>query len=140
MKSLARQIPGHIKEISMKYIVNCPLGTNITDEARALYGRLAALLLERFNEVTCKFELRSEELAFKPASMPNWMKNYKSEYFGVFTFEFKGYSAYIDGALTDLAEDFGLDYVEWTQDGSQYRKDSATAFAAAFERAYPEAA
>lgn len=138
MNLLARQIPGHIKEIEMKYIVNCPLGTNITDEARALYGRLAALLLERFNEVNCKFELRSEKAAFQPARA--LLPVYDSEYWAVFTFDFKGYSAYIDGALTNLAEDFGLDYVEWTQDGSQYRKDSAAAFAAAFERAYPEAA
>lgn len=124
----------------MKYIINCPLGTDITDDARALYARVAALLLERFNEVSCKFELRSEELAFKPASMPNWMKNYRSEYFGVFTLEYGGYSAYIDGALNDLATDFGLDYVDWTQDGSQYRKDPAAVFAAAYNNAYEVAA
>ena len=53
---------------------------------------------------------------------------------------FFGLGAYIDGLLCDLAEDYGLEFVEWTQDGSQYRKDSAGAFAAAFERAYPEAA
>lgn len=124
----------------MQYVISCPLGTNITAEARALYARLAALLLERFYEVNCKFELRSEELAFKPASMPSYMKNYKSEYFGVFTLQFKGYSAYIDGALNDLATDFGLDYVEWTQDGSKFRKDPAAVFAAAYNNAYPEAA
>ena len=124
----------------MQYIINCPLGTDITADARALYARLAALLLERFNEVNCKFELRSEELAFKPASMPNWMKNYKSEYFGVFTLEYSGYSAYIDRALTDLAQDFGLDYVEWTQDGSKFRKDPAADFAAAYNNAYEVAA
>ena len=124
----------------MQYIISCPLGTNITDDARALYGRLAGMLLERFNEVSCKFELRSEELAFKPAGMPAYMKNYKSEYFGVFTLSFKGYSAYIDGALTDLAQDFGLDYVEWTQDGSKFRKDPAAAFAAAYNNAYEVAA
>ena len=124
----------------MQYIITCPLGTDITDDARALYGRLAGMLLERFNEVSCKFELRSEELAFKPASMPNWMKNYRSEYFGVFTLSFKGYSAYIDGALTDLANDFGLDYVEWTQDGSKFRKDPAAAFAEAYNNAYEVAA
>ena len=124
----------------MKYVISCPLGYETTAAARALYGRLAAMLLERFYEVNCKFELRSEELAFKPASMPSYMKNYKSEYFGVFTLEFKGYSAYIQGALDDLAEDFGLDYVEWTQDGSQYRISSADRVVAAYEKAYGEAA
>lgn len=124
----------------MQYIITCPLGYETTADARALYARLAALLLERFYEVNCKFELRSEELAFKPASMPSYMKNYKSEYFGVFTLQFKGYSAYIDGALRDLAEDFGLDYVEWTQDGSKFRISSADRIVAAYERAYGEAA
>ena len=124
----------------MQYVISCPLGTDITDDARALYARVAGLLLERFYEVNCKFELRNEELAFKPASMPNWAKNYKSEYFGVFTLEYKGYSAYIDGALNDLATDFGLDYVDWTQDGSKFRKDPAAAFAAAYNNAYEVAA
>ncbi len=124
----------------MKYIVTCPLGTGVTADARALYGRVAALLLERFDEVGCKFELRSEELAFKPASMPSWQKNYSIEYFGVFTFQFQGYSAYIDGALRDLAEDFGLDYVDWTQDGSKFRISTADRIVAAYERAYGEAA
>lgn len=124
----------------MQYIITCPLGYETTADARALYARVAALLLERFYEVNCKFELRSEELAFKPASMPSYMKNYKSEYFGVFTLQFKGYSAYIDGALRDLAEDFGLDYVEWTQDGSKFRISSADRIVAAYERAYGEAA
>lgn len=124
----------------MQYIINCPLGTDITADARALYARVAATLLESFNEVSCKFELRTEELAFKPASMPAYMKNYRSEYFGVFTLEYSGYSAYIDAVLNDLATDFGLDYVEWTQDGSKFRKDPAAAFAAAYNNAYEVAA
>ena len=124
----------------MQYVINCPLGTDITADARALYTRVAALLLERFDQVSCKFELRTEELAFRPASMPAYMKNYRSEYFGVFTLEYSGYSAYIDGALNDLATDFGLDYVDWTQDGSQYRKDPAAVFAAAYNNAYGAAA
>lgn len=120
----------------MKYVIECPLGYETTADARKLFNRLAALLLERFDEVGCKFELRSEELAFKPAGMPAYMKNYRNEYFGVFTLEFSGYSAYIDRALEDLATDFGLDYVDWTQDGSKYRKDPAAAFAAAYNNAY----
>lgn len=127
----------------MKYIVNCPLyalGDETTAEARALYMRLAALLLERFNDVRCKFELRNELDPTQKPRPPLCLPVYKGTYWGVFEFEFSGYSAYIDGALTDLAEDFGLDFVEWTQDGSQFRKDSATAFIAARELAYGEAA
>lgn len=120
----------------MKYIVNCPLGTDITDEAQELYIRLAKLVLTRITNspVQCKFDLRSEKAAFQPARA--LLPVYDSEYWAVFEFNYSGYSAYIDGVLTDLAEDFGLKFVEWTQDGSQYRKDSATAFAAAYEKAY----
>lgn len=127
----------------MKYIVNCPLTTNgdePTAEARALYMRLAGLLLERFNDVRCKFELRNELDPTQKPRPPLCLPVYKATYWGVFEFDFTGYSAYIDGALTDLAEDFGLDFVEWTQDGSQYRKSAVEAFVAAYDKAYPEAA
>lgn len=124
----------------MKYIINCPIDSKVSAEATALYIRLASLVLQRMSTsaVQSKLELRSELAAYQPAR--SLLPVYDSQYWAVFEFEYSGYSAYIDGLLCDLAEDYGLEFVEWTQDGSQYRKDSATAFAAAFERAYPEAA
>ena len=123
----------------MKYVITCPIGTKYTTEATELYVRLAGLVLTRMTgrAVQSKLELRSEKAAFQPAG--SLLPVYDSQYFAVFEFDYSGYSAYIDALLTDLAEDYGLDFIEWTQDGSQYRKDSATSFAAAYEQAYGEA-
>lgn len=124
----------------MKYVITCPLDTKFTTDATELYVRLAGLVLTRMagRAVLSKLELRSEKAAFQTAG--SLMPVFNSQYFAVFEFDYSGYSAYIDRLLTDLAEDFGLNFVEWTQDGSQYRKDSATAFAAAYDQAYGEAA
>ena len=126
----------------MKYIVNCPLGADTTDEATALYVRLASLLLTRLasTDVQCRRELRSEIDPTQKPRPPLCLPVYTSAYWAVFEFDYTGYSAYIDCVLTDLAEDFGLDFVEWTQDGSQYRKDPAAVFAAAYNDAYEVAA
>jgi len=124
----------------MKYVINCPIDTKVSAEATALYIRLAGLVLERMasKPVQSKLELRSEKAAFQPAR--SLLPVYDSQYWAVFEFEFTGYSAWIDGLLRDLAEDYGLDFVEWTQDGSQYRISSTDRIVAAYERAYPEAA
>lgn len=114
----------------MKYIINCPIDSRVSAEATALYIRLASLVLQRMitRAVQSKLELRSELAAYQPAR--SLLPVYDSKYWAVFEFEFTGYSACIDGLLCDLAEDYGLEFVEWTQDGSQYRKTNQVVEAA----------
>lgn len=100
----------------MQYNITCPLGTDERDEARALYQRLANMMLERFDEVLCKIELREEEQDFRPAGMPAGMSNVKREYFARFKLDTAD-SAAAGQAIVDLAEDFGLDRVDWVEDG-----------------------
>lgn len=127
----------------MKYTIKCSLDTDITAEAKAMYVRLAGFLLPRLDGLNCKLVLESTKLDFKPAWFPSYLDNCATNYVAVFETSSNNYAAQMNAIFESLAQDFGIGYVDVTIDRGigdpcNVRLDSATTFAEAYTKAYPE--